>query len=189
MALLDDVFSGLDIQTAQTIFENLFGKQGLLRQWKTTTILATQSGELTYNQYWYFVVDCQAASFLPTTDHIICLSKGKNISEQGSFRSLENAGGYVQSLLEGKTTHEASEDTIEEDVIEQTNQPKQTVSQQQDEQEDSRRQRGDSTVYRYYFSSTGGLFMVALLGLEIVWAFLESFPSLSSPLRVIARQC
>jgi ABC-type multidrug transport system ATPase subunit len=49
VALLDDVFSGLDSQTAQTIFENLFGKQALLRQWKTTTILATQSGELTYS--------------------------------------------------------------------------------------------------------------------------------------------
>jgi ABC-type nitrate/sulfonate/bicarbonate transport system ATPase subunit len=45
VALLDDVFSGLDSQTAQTVFENLFGKQGLLRQWKTTTVLATQSGE------------------------------------------------------------------------------------------------------------------------------------------------
>ncbi|KAH7198229.1 P-loop containing nucleoside triphosphate hydrolase protein [Fusarium flagelliforme] len=161
VALLDDVFSGIDSQTAQAIFENLFGKQGLLRQWKTTTILATQS-----------------ANFLPAADHIICLSKEGNISEQGSFRSLQNAGGYVQSLLEGKKTYEASEDTIEEDVIEQTNQPKQTVSKQQDEQEDSRRQRGDSTVYRYYFSSTGGLFMVALLGLEIVWAFLESFPTI-----------
>ncbi|KAJ4131432.1 hypothetical protein NW768_005618 [Fusarium equiseti] len=161
VALLDDVFSGLDSQTAQTIFENLFGKQGLLRQWKTTTILATQS-----------------ANFLPAADHIICLNKEGNVSEQGSFGSLENAGGYVQSLLEGKTTHEASGNTIEENIIEQINQPKQTVSKQQDEQEDSRRQRGDSTVYRYYFSSTGGLFMVTLLGLEIVWAFLESFPTI-----------
>jgi hypothetical protein len=135
------------------------------------------------------MADCQTANFLPAADHIICLSKDGDISEQGSFCSLENAGGYVQSLLEGNTTHEALENTSEEDVIEQTSQPKQTVPKQQDEQEDSRRQRGDSTVYRYYFSSTGGLFMVALLGLEIVWAFLESFPSRSSPLEAILRQC
>lgn len=135
-----------------------------------------------YSYYWYFVADCQTANFLPAADHIICLSKEGDISEQGSFHSLANAGGYVQSLLEGKTTDEASENPGEEDVIEQTTQPKQTVSQQSDEREDSRRQRGDSTVYRYYFSSTGSLFMVTLLGLEIVWAFLESFPSLSSPL-------
>ena len=141
-----------------------------------------------YSYYWYFVADCQTANFLPAADHIICLSKEGNISEQGSFRSLKNAGGYVQSLLEDKPTHEVSENTGEEDVIEQTTQPKQTASKQHDEQEDSRRQRGDSTVYRYYFSSTGGLFMVALLGLEIVWAFLESFPSLSSPLIFIPRQ-
>ncbi|CAG7561621.1 unnamed protein product [Fusarium equiseti] len=160
VALLDDVFSGLDSQTAQKIFENLFGKQGLLRQWKTTTILATQS-----------------ANFLPAANHIICLSKDGNISEQGSFGSLENAGGYVQSLLEGKTTYKVLEN-MSEDIAEQASQPKQTVPKQQGEQEDSRRQRGDSTVYRYYFSSTGGLFMVALLGLEIVWAFLESFPTI-----------
>jgi ATP-binding cassette subfamily C (CFTR/MRP) protein 1 len=43
VALLDDVFSGLDHQTSQTVFENLFGKHGLFRQWKTTVILATQS--------------------------------------------------------------------------------------------------------------------------------------------------
>lgn len=95
----------------------------------------------------------------------------------------------MQSMLEDKTTHEVVEDTGEENVIEQTTRPKQTVSKQHDEQEDSRRQRGDSTVYRYYFSSTGGLFMVALLGLEIVWAFLESFPSLSGSIIVISRQC
>lgn len=44
IALFDDVFSGLDGQTAHTVFENLFGERGLLRQWNTTTVLATQSG-------------------------------------------------------------------------------------------------------------------------------------------------
>ncbi|CAF3657412.1 unnamed protein product [Fusarium graminearum] len=164
VALLDDVFSGLDHQTAQTVFENLVGKHGLFRQWKTTVVLATQS-----------------ADFLTSADHIICLSKEGGISEQGLFQTLENANGYVQSLLDGKARHsnpEASGKVIEEDAIKQTEQPKHETPTQQEESKDARRQRGDSTVYRYYFSSIGGLFMVTLLGLEIIWAFLGSFPTI-----------
>ncbi|GKU18087.1 unnamed protein product [Fusarium langsethiae] len=164
VALLDDVFSGLDHQTAQTVFENLFGKHGLFRQWKTTVILATQS-----------------ANFLSSADHIICLSKEGGISEQGPFQTLENSDGYVKSLLDGKTRHSNSEDsgeTVDEDAVEQTGQPKHVIPKQQEETKDARRQRGDSTVYRYYFSSTGGLFMVTLLGLEIIWTFLGSFPTI-----------
>ncbi|KAK1256135.1 hypothetical protein MKX07_008394 [Trichoderma sp. CBMAI-0711] len=43
--------------------------------------------------------------------------------------------------------------------------------------EDKRRQLGDSTVYKYYFGSIGKVFLVILLGIEIVWAFLQSFPT------------
>ncbi|QPC72817.1 hypothetical protein HYE68_003569 [Fusarium pseudograminearum] len=164
VALLDDVFSGLDHQTAQTVFENLVGKNGLFRQWKTTVVLATQS-----------------ADFLTSADHIICLSKEGEISEQGSFQTLKKANGYVQSLLDDKARHsnpEASGKVIEEDAVKQTEKPKHETPKQQEESNDARRQRGDSTVYRYYFSSTGGLFMVTLLGLEIIWAFLGSFPTI-----------
>ncbi|KAL6923650.1 hypothetical protein FSST1_000924 [Fusarium sambucinum] len=164
VALLDDVFSGLDHQTAQTVFENLFGKHGLFRQWKTTVILATQS-----------------ANFLTFADRIICLSKEGGISEQGSFQTLENSNGYVKSLMDNNARHsnsEASGKVVKEHAIDETGQSKHETPQQQEEPNDARRQRGDSTVYRYYFSSTGGLFIVTLLGLEIIWAFLGSFPTI-----------
>ncbi|KAJ4270222.1 hypothetical protein NW762_001898 [Fusarium torreyae] len=162
-ALFDDVFSGLDSQTAQSVFENVFSRQGLLRQWNTTVILATQS-----------------VDFLSSADLILCLDKEGRISEQGTFHSLENAGGYVQSLLTTKGIHsevETRELPPEEDNIEQATPSTQTAP-KQEEEEDTRRQRGDSTVYRYYFSSTGGFFMIVLLALEIVWALLESFPTI-----------
>ncbi|KAM0506276.1 hypothetical protein ACHAP8_001310 [Fusarium lateritium] len=170
VALLDDVFSGLDHQTAQTVFENLFGKHGLFRQWKTTVILATQSGESFHS----------TANFLTFADRIICLSKEGGISEQGSFQTLENSNGYVKSLMDNNARHsnsEASGKVVKEHAIDETGQSKHETPQQQEEPNDARRQRGDSTVYRYYFSSTGGLFIVTLLGLEIIWAFLGSFPS------------
>lgn len=43
--------------------------------------------------------------------------------------------------------------------------------------DDKRRQTGDSTVYKYYFGSIGTVFIATLLVLEIVWGFLQSFPS------------
>ncbi|KAM0350073.1 hypothetical protein ACHAPU_003236 [Fusarium lateritium] len=163
-ALFDDVLSGLDSQTARTVFENVFSQRGLLREWNTTVILATQS-----------------AAFLSSAHRVICLNKEGRVSEQGTFHDLKEAGGYVQSLLRTKTDQSdllISESTTENDCIEQAPKPTQASPRQPGEENDTRRQRGDSTVYRYYFSSTGARFMVILLVLEIIWAFLESFPTI-----------
>jgi ATP-binding cassette, subfamily C (CFTR/MRP), member 1 len=46
VAIFDDVFSGLDKVTEQTIFTRVFGKDGLLRKNGTTVILATHAGKL-----------------------------------------------------------------------------------------------------------------------------------------------
>ncbi|KAF5561502.1 multidrug resistance-associated 1 [Fusarium phyllophilum] len=165
IALFDDVFSGLDGQTARTVFENLFGERGLLRQWNATTVLATQSGS--------YIVD-----FLWSADHIICLNNDGEISEQGTFSDLKDTDGYVHSSLRDRV-HRGEASTLEtDDIKEQASKKAQATPKQQANEEDTRRQRGDSTVYRYYFSSTGGSFMIVLLVLEIIWAFLESFPTI-----------
>ncbi|KAF5647245.1 multidrug resistance-associated 1 [Fusarium sp. NRRL 52700] len=161
IALFDDVFSGLDGQTARTVFENLLGERGLLRQWNTTTVLVAQS-----------------VDFLSSADHIICLNKDGKISEQGPFSDLEDADGYVHSLLRDRAHGGEDPTPATDDIKEQTFKLAQATPRQQASEEDTRRQRGDSTVYRYYFSSTGGTFMTILLVLEIIWAFLESFPTI-----------
>ncbi|KAF4452640.1 Multidrug resistance-associated protein 1 [Fusarium austroafricanum] len=163
VAIFDDVFSGLDMQTAQHVFENLFGKKGFLRRWKTTMIIATQS-----------------VTFLSSADLILCLDKEGKISEQGTFHDLRNADGYVHSLLTNETNQgSGTSEVVTDHIIKQITQPESGAApRQKDEENDARRQRGDATVYRYYFSSTGGFFMLALLVLEIVWVFLESFPTI-----------
>ncbi len=45
IALFDDVFSGLDMNTRTTVFHNLFGPQGILKQQGTTTVLVTHAGK------------------------------------------------------------------------------------------------------------------------------------------------
>ncbi|KAG9504500.1 hypothetical protein J7337_004473 [Fusarium musae] len=161
IALFDDVFSGLDGQTARTVFENLFGERGLLKKWNTTAVLATQS-----------------VDFLSSADHIICLNKDGKISEQGSFSDLKDTDGHVYSLLRDRTHRGESSTLTTDDIKEQTSKEAQETPKQQTREEDMRRQRGDSAIYRYYFSSTGGLFMIVLIVLEIIWAFLESFPTI-----------
>ncbi len=45
IAFFDDVFSGLDNHTTKAVFRNVFSeKEGLLRSWGTTVILASQTG-------------------------------------------------------------------------------------------------------------------------------------------------
>jgi ATP-binding cassette, subfamily C (CFTR/MRP), member 1 len=42
--ILDDVFSGLDVHTENTVFHNLLGTHGILRQFKATVIMASSRG-------------------------------------------------------------------------------------------------------------------------------------------------
>lgn len=123
--------------------------------------------------------------FLSSADHIICLNKDGKISEQGTFSNLKDTDGYVHSLLRDRVDRGEVSTLATDDIKEQASKKAQAPPKQQADEEDMRRQRGDSTVYQYYFSSTGGLFMIVLLVLEIIWAFLESFPSLSPGIRLL----
>ena len=42
--MLDDVFSGLDADTEEHIFNKVFGPEGMLRRLGTTVILVTHAG-------------------------------------------------------------------------------------------------------------------------------------------------
>ncbi|KAL7922301.1 multidrug resistance-like protein [Trichoderma austrokoningii] len=164
IALFDDIFSGLDNATSQRIFKNLFSSRtGLLRRWKSTVLLATQS-----------------VDFLASADHIIALGRDGKIIEQGSFERLSMADGYVQSLMADKSTVAATDVHQDEQISESAAEavPKVEYKAKQVEiKDDKRRQTGDSTVYKYYFGSIGTVFIVTLLVLEVIWAFLQSFPT------------
>ncbi|PTB70684.1 P-loop containing nucleoside triphosphate hydrolase protein [Trichoderma citrinoviride] len=163
IALFDDIFSGLDNATSQRIFKNLFSSTGLFRQWETTVVLATQTVE-----------------FLASADLIIALGHEK-ITEQGSLAQLQATGGYVQTLTADKPigrTSDSGQDEIFSQSRDSEPTPKMEYKAKQVEvKEDKRRQLGDSTVYKYYFGSIGTFFITTLLVIEVVWAFLQSFPN------------
>lgn len=163
LALCDDPLSSLDNHTAELVFNRVFAKKtGLLRQWGTTVVLVTQ-----------------AAKFLADADKIVALKDG-SIAEQGAFASLARAGGYVESLCH-QTTASGGQDRIEtadhagEHSEEDTTQKATPVSPAGPT--DKRRQRGDSSVYAYFFSTLGWSSLTALLTCEVAWTFLSAFPT------------
>lgn len=75
--------SGLDASTEETIFESLFGTEGLLGGNDITVILVTNS-----------------VRRFAQADHIIALGQDGTIAEQGTFDDLSRAKGYVSLMRE-----------------------------------------------------------------------------------------
>jgi ABC-type multidrug transport system ATPase subunit len=166
LAFFDDPFSGLDNYTAETVFSRIFKKDvGLLRQWGTTVILVTQK-----------------VKFLPDADSIISLKDG-SVAEQGTFPSLAKAGGYVEALCPESSTPEEEiycETVVErahEQGEEETSKTKVATKSELITPGDQRRQRGDLTIYSYFFGTLGLYPFASLLVCEVIWVFLSTFPS------------
>lgn len=178
MAILDDVFSGLDNHTASRVFAALFGPDsGVLRGWGTSCVLVTQ-----------------AARLLPLADHVLVLGEGGRTVEQGAFGSLVAAGEYVQRSVyrtaagggvdggdsgedggegEGKRGDDDGGDGPAPSAAAKMKEAPPKPA----EQADKRRQEGDHSVYGYYLGTVGVAATVALLALEVVWSFLSTFPT------------
>ncbi|RDW84315.1 hypothetical protein BP6252_01905 [Coleophoma cylindrospora] len=132
LAIFDDVLSGLDTATAESVFASVFGSQGLLREIGATVIFVTHDLRL-----------------LRYANNIIQLTDDGRVAKQGSFEDLrqffhwkENVGYQNQT---NSTTFTAP-CTIEEDVPQPT-QPR--------ESSENARQRGDLSIYKYYISAMG----------------------------------
>lgn len=121
----------------------------------------------------------RTVGFLPSADLIMSLTREGVVSQKGTFSELKNAEGYVKSLLIAREETTFDEDTHEEEVESSNSEVKPAAV--APKKDDKRRQIGDSTIYRYYFGNIGTLFVVGLLGLEVGWAFLQSFPSSCPP--------
>ncbi|KAH7165351.1 ABC transporter [Dactylonectria macrodidyma] len=165
VVFLDDTFSGMDAATVEHISRSLLGRNGLFRRYRVTVVLATHNHKL-----------------MALSDSLVVLQAGK-VAETGSPRVLLGSDGYIsrlgltiveESIEEEKTQHLAHNNSIE------------TESGAADEFgeesdafiEDATRKTGDSTVYKYYFRSSGwiviGLFISSLAG----WVFCFEFPTI-----------
>ena len=164
VCMLDDVLSGLDTDTENTVFHSLLGQDGLLRNHGTTVILASSS-----------------AKRLPYADHIMVLGKNGHVLEQGTFDDLNAQGGYVSSLnlrmektLEAKTPKMiGTQSTSSKSTITAT--PSTSVLKTED---DMNRQTGDIAIYLYYVRSVGWPATIIFIAAIVIYVFCYSFPSI-----------
>lgn len=154
LVVLDDVFSGLDAETEEQIFNRLLGKQGLFQSMKTTVLLVTH-----------------AVHRLPYSNHVIALDATGHIAEQGPFDILKDSGGYVQGLaakLKGEDG--SSEEADAEDAMAPIKLvPTFPTEEFNAQTEELNRQTGDFQVYKYYFASIGWKYNLIFISFVVLY--------------------
>ncbi|KAF4223150.1 hypothetical protein CNMCM6457_000707 [Aspergillus fumigatiaffinis] len=171
--ILDDVFSGLDADTEEQVFRQVFGPGGLLRRRGSTVVLCTHS-----------------VRHLPTADYIIALEKGR-VVEQGTFAHLSTRAGYVQRLevgLKQEDEHTAADDEPgpcpeHEGQTGKELEPAITVNSTQSFTPISpaaaaARQVGDATVYKLYIKSMGWFVAACSLFFAALWGLFTNYPTI-----------
>lgn len=156
MLVADDILSGLDSNTAQLIFDKVFGPDGLCKRHAITVVLATH-----------------AVKHLPAADHIIALDGSGRIREQGSFVELEGSKGYVHDL---SITGTKAQSTEEEDIV-KIAAPATEGDELVTAEQDLARRTGDMKVYGHYAKSIGWFLGSIVIGTAIGCGFLMVFPA------------
>lgn len=166
LLVLDDIFSGLDADTEEQVFQQVFAPGGLLRRRRSTVVLCTHS-----------------VKHLPAADYIMVLGDG-TVAEQGSFGKLMTSQGYVQRLgLRGSSDSDASSEKTTSKQSVQGSKPQLLHTTTNDTSSltpdiDKSRQVGDSTVYKHYVKSMGWIPAALSLFFATLWGFFTNFPTI-----------
>ncbi|PVH99185.1 putative ABC multidrug transporter [Periconia macrospinosa] len=164
MLVLDDVFSGLDADTEERIFQQVFGSNGLLRRRRTTVVLCTHS-----------------IRHPPSADNIIVLNNG-TVLEQGPFEQLIARDGYVQSLglkintapnLPPEDLLPKNDGQLPEALRQMALNTPNLVSATEEY-----RQTGDGAVYKHYAKSMGWPLTISSLVFGSLWWVFTNYPSI-----------
>ncbi|EFE30383.1 uncharacterized protein ARB_02755 [Trichophyton benhamiae CBS 112371] len=130
LVLLDDVFSGLDAKTEESILHNLFGERGILATENTTIVLATNA----------------AMNRLNYADNAIYLdSTGNQVSKDDALEKELSEGVTLAAPSEKRTSPGQSHESHIGATPELSSARPLTASPQEKE-----RRVGDTTVYKYY---------------------------------------
>ncbi|KYK57377.1 ABC transporter [Drechmeria coniospora] len=174
LLILDDVFSGLDANTEDLVFDNLLGENGLLRKANITVIVATSDVRrvpfadkiVVLNEHGQLRFAGLPAELKQATDLDWAVgeiySRGAPDSKPGAKRSKGNADAKEDGRRPAVTnTASALQEAV--DMVEI--------------QANSARQVGDSAVYGFYAKSAGWFTMTSFIISICIFAFCDSFPS------------
>ena len=168
LCVLDDVFSGLDLDTENRVFHSLLGVDGIFHRQYATVILASSSTKR-----------------LPFADHIVVLDKDGNVSEQGNFQQLNASGGYVSNFdlpppdwrVPAKET---KFDPLFSPSIKPIHAPVAVKANKglSESELDANRRTGDLSVYGYYAKTVGRFTAVCFVAGICGYVFAMIFPQI-----------
>jgi ATP-binding cassette subfamily C (CFTR/MRP) protein 1 len=169
LLIFDDILSGLDADTEELVFNRVFGPAGILKQRHATVVLCTHS-----------------VRHLPSADHIIALGSEGTLVEEGKFDDLVANKKYVHSLGVKSSRDSTSGDSsgrhtpteMDDESAQQLFRAKTTESSGKKGPLDLTRQLGDTTVYKYYYSSIGTFWALTFLGCGILTGFFFNWPTI-----------
>ncbi|KAE8352698.1 P-loop containing nucleoside triphosphate hydrolase protein [Aspergillus coremiiformis] len=156
LLVLDDVFSGVDSKTEQTILERLFGEEGLCRRIGTTVLMATHSSK------------CLAMS-----DQVIVMNAQGSIVENCPFHSLKSKDVLIGGVAE--KTRSTSE-SMDGDSVKPSLTKGVTGRLTADDIADVSRRTGDIAVYRYYLRAIGWRLTIIACAIILAHTFSANFP-------------
>jgi len=158
LVILDDALSGLDADTENRVFHNLLGRSGLLRKHRSTVLIASSS-----------------AKRLPYADHVISITEDGKISEQGSFKDLSGAGGYISSfnLPPPEWNYHPTYSVADPDKEKVNTVESSTIDETVD---DVSRRNGDVSVYLYYIRAVGWIPTLIFVVAISAFVFCITFP-------------
>ncbi|OTA90463.1 hypothetical protein M434DRAFT_77909 [Hypoxylon sp. CO27-5] len=165
LLIMDDVFSGLDADTEDQVFQRVFGANGILKRRQATVVLCTHS-----------------VHHLPEAAHVIALSSDGTVIEQGTFNDLIVNQSYVHSLgVKSSSTSQTSGDKIESNGGAAEFQTKilgevSTLT-PIPEANSKARLAGDKTAYKVYIKSMGKALAASLFLCGVCFGFFSNFPT------------
>ncbi|KAI8961197.1 putative ABC multidrug transporter [Daldinia sp. FL1419] len=163
LVIIDDIFSGLDVDTEDLIFQRVFAVDGILKRRQTTVVFCTHS-----------------VRHLPAAAHVIALAPDGSVAEQGMFDDLITNRSYVYGLGIEYPRSQASGDMTKPGISDPES-PSISLGNTSTlpavpKYGDTSRLMSNKAVYMVYIKSMGKLLAACLFGLSVLFGFLGNFP-------------
>ncbi|KAH6659515.1 ABC transporter [Truncatella angustata] len=163
LVVLDDVFSGMDAHTAETVSLRLLGPQGILRNAQTTVVIASHNRKV-----------------IALVDRVIALRQGKiaEITRPAAILQDEDTAGNLGAPT--NSHDDASENRPDAEATEapSSGDPQEHLEIKEDGatmEVDGSRKKADFTVYKYYLANAGYAAILCYVVAVVAWIFCTEF--------------
>ncbi|OLN87448.1 Canalicular multispecific organic anion transporter 2-like protein 2 [Colletotrichum chlorophyti] len=160
IALLDDVFSGMDAHTSHHVSTRLVGPDGLLRRHKISVVMVTHNHKI-----------------MALADNIISLENGTIVKfgSSATFATTQVPFNQLnQELFSDAIVEESRDIDISSSHVEQPAKSA-DINRPECQQNDTRRKNGEKAVYTYYLKHAGWKAVVMYTVSVVMWIFFSEF--------------